>query len=67
MRPGDIIIFVNDDGETMSFIRGDSNWSGKDVNGYPSDEDIANIKQQKHRKWIHIRGGFVVGVCLGGW
>lgn len=63
MFPGDIIIFINESGETLSFVRDtEPVWKNPAVvNGFPSDEDIARIKGQSDRKWIHIRGEYIVG------
>jgi len=65
MVPGDVVIFLNDNGETVSFLRGETNWTPNPgmANGYPTDEDISRLKESG-RKWIHIRGNFIVGVNL---
>jgi len=64
MTEGDLIIFINDHGDTASYIRGDNGvWVGKVDGGLPTDEDIKNIKDAG-RLFIQIRNGFIVETNL---
>jgi len=64
MTEGDLIIFINDLGETRSFTRMDTaHWAGQETHGHPTDEDIKQMKDAG-RLFILIRNGFIVETNL---